>query len=75
MKNTILATLICIALFSIVSCGNSPESKTHTHEDGSTHADHDTKKPEQEEFVVSDTINTDTISKEHTHEDGVKHSH
>lgn len=75
MKKTILATIISVATFAMTSCGNNSESKTHTHDDGSTHADHDTTKPRQEEFVVSDTTHSDTTSKEHTHEGGEKHSH
>jgi uncharacterized lipoprotein YehR (DUF1307 family) len=75
MKKTIFAALISLATFSLTSCGNNSESKTHTHEDGSTHADHDTPKLQQEEFVVSDTTHSDTTSHEHTHEGGEKHSH
>jgi ABC-type nickel/cobalt efflux system permease component RcnA len=75
MKKTILAAIIGVATLSMTSCGNNLESKTHTHDDGSTHADHDTTKPKQEEFTVSDTTHSDTTSHEHTHEGGEKHSH
>ena len=74
MKKAIITALIGIATLTIVSCGNNAETKTHTHDDGSTHADHDTAKPAQEEFVVGDTTNKDA-TKEHSHKDGEKHSH
>ena len=75
MKKAIISTLIGIASATIISCNNNTENKTHTHEDGSTHADHDTTKPAQEEFMIGDTTSTDTTIKEHTHKDGEKHSH
>ena len=75
MKKVIITALIGLASMAVISCGNNTDSKTHTHEDGSTHADHDTTKPVQEEFVVGDTTNKDTTGKEHTHKDGEKHSH
>jgi hypothetical protein len=75
MKKAIITAFIGIASLTFISCANNTESKTHTHEDGSTHADHDTTKPAQEEFVVADTTKKDTTGKEHTHKDGEKHSH
>jgi hypothetical protein len=56
------------------SCGgNNTESNTHTHSDGSTHADHDTVKPSQEVFNVADTAKKDTSM--HMHDNGETHSH
>jgi hypothetical protein len=75
MKKAIVIALIGIASFTVISCGNNTENKTHTHEDGSTHADHDTTKPAQQEFTVGDTTSKDTTANEHTHKDGEKHSH
>jgi hypothetical protein len=75
MKKAIITALIGIATVTIISCGNNTETKTHTHDDGSTHADHDTTKPKQQEFVVGDTTKKDTVGKQHTHKDGKKHSH
>jgi hypothetical protein len=73
MKKLLLLASINAFAF-ITSCNNSAETKhTHTHEDGSTHEDHDTTKPEQQEFNVADTTKKDTAT--HTHEDGEKHSH
>jgi hypothetical protein len=79
MKKAIFCAFIGIATLSMISCGNNAETnaetKTHTHDDGSTHADHDTSKPAQQEFVVGDSTAKDTTAKEHTHKDGEKHSH
>jgi hypothetical protein len=75
MKKAIICALIGIASVTIFSCDSNKKSKTHTHEDGSAHADHDTTKPEQQEFTVGDTMSKDTTGKEHTHKDGEKHSH
>jgi hypothetical protein len=67
--------LAIISLFVLLSsCNNNSETKnTHQHDDGSTHIDHDTTKPVQQEFNVTDTIKNDTSS--HSHDDGNKHSH
>lgn len=60
-------------LVSIIACKTNTESNhTHTHEDGSTHADHDTTKHHQESFSLTDTSKTDSI---HVHKGGEKHSH
>ena len=73
MKKILLLASISIFVLT-TSCNNSNESKnTHLHEDGSTHDDHDTIKPVQQEFNVADTTKKDTTT--HTHEDGEKHSH
>lgn len=64
-----------ITALAMISCDNNTGTKTHTHEDGSTHSDHDTTKPAQEEFVVGDSTSKDTTAKEHTHKVGEKHSH
>jgi hypothetical protein len=80
MKKLLISGFIAI-LLSLTSCGNNEaEQNTHTHEDGSTHADHDTTKPAQEEFNIADTTtkdttNKDTIKKKHTHKYGKAHSH
>lgn len=73
MKKLLL--LISITAFLLTTACNSGTEKkdTHTHDDGSSHADHDTTKPEQQEFNVADTIKKDTTT--HTHAKGEKHSH
>ena len=48
--------------------GHSHDEDTHTHEDGTTHADHEDH--EQEEFTV-----TDSLTHEQMHEDSVEHDH
>ncbi len=68
--------ILIVSLFYLSACGSSStaehdhghEDGTHTHEDGSTHADHEDH--EQEEFMV-----TDSTSHEHMHEDGEDHDH
>lgn len=73
MKKVLLISSICAALFLIVSCGNNDsKTDTHQHDDGSSHADHDTVKPVQQEFNVADTAKKDTT---HTHAEGEEHSH
>jgi hypothetical protein len=58
------------------SCGNAPEVKEgHTHSDGTTHADHDTTKPAQQEFTAVDSSSKTSDTASHTHEDGKKHAH
>ncbi|MFT3845483.1 MAG: hypothetical protein QM725_10545 [Lacibacter sp.] len=73
MKKALL--IASIAVFALTtSCNNNSKPEgTHTHEDGSTHDDHDTTKPVQQEFNVADTTKKDTTT--HTHADGEKHSH
>ena len=71
MKKLILG----LSLFSFfaIACGDASHDHgdgTHTHEDGSTHTDHDTTTYHQEEF---DAVNDSTSS--HTHEDGSSHTH
>ena len=74
MKKLLLISSICAAMFFIVSCNNdNSKTDTHVHDDGSTHQDHDTTKPVQQEFNVGDTTKKDTSA--HTHEDGKKHTH
>jgi hypothetical protein len=75
MKNLFLygSIYLCITL---LACNNSKEESAHVHEDGTSHSDHDTTKPVQQEFTVGDTTTAaDTSNKQHTHEDGNKHSH
>jgi len=74
MKKLIFISSICAAMFFAISCGNNnSKTDTHVHDDGSTHQDHDTTKPVQQEFNVADTIKKDTIA--HTHDNGKKHTH
>jgi hypothetical protein len=75
MKKAVFSALLGIASLTMISCGNNTGTNTHTHEDGSTHGDHDTIKPAQQEFLLGDTTGKDTTGKEHTHKDGEKHSH
>ncbi len=71
-KTLLLASFAAIVL--TISCNNNAETKNeHTHDDGSSHAEHDTTKPVQQEFNVADTTKKDTTT--HTNEDGEKHSH
>ncbi len=68
-----------IAILAMIACNSSSKEQshgegTHTHEDGSVHADHDTAKPAQESFTPADTAKQDT-TKAHTHADGHTHSH
>ena len=74
MKNTfIIGSMLCTILFT--ACNNSTKPDTHEHEDGSTHTDHDTTKPVQQEFIVGDSTHKDSSGKEHTHKDGENHPH
>ena len=61
-----VAIAFAASLFLFASCGQKTEEGTHTHEDGSTHADHATDTT-QEEFNAADTTH-------HTH-DGTEHGH
>ncbi|MDX2046392.1 MAG: hypothetical protein SFU87_06380 [Chitinophagaceae bacterium] len=73
----LLFLLFVTAFISFISCNNNTKTEstdTHTHADGSTHEDHDTSKPLQQEFKVADSAaKKDTGT--HTHPDGAKHSH
>ena len=71
-KVLITASMVLIACIAI-SCNNSQDSNTHKHEDGSTHTDHDTTKPKQQEFKADSARKESTV--EHTHDDSTKHSH
>lgn len=64
MKKTAIA--LVASFFLLASCGQKAEEGTHTHEDGSTHADHATDTT-QEEFNAADTT-------QHSH-DGSEHDH
>lgn len=77
MKKIFLAVNLSIALCAFFACNNNAktESGAHMHEDGSTHADHDSTKSKQEEFIVPDSTHKDSTGKEHTHKDGKEHSH
>ena len=75
MKKIFFSGCLSVLLFSIVACNNNAKTDTHTHDDGTTHAAHDTVKPAQEQFNVTDTTHSDTTGKEHSHKDGKKHSH
>jgi hypothetical protein len=76
MKKVFLLGSISICLL-VAACNNDKkEPGTHVHDDGSTHAEHDTTKPQQQEFSVTDSSSIkDTSNKQHTHKDGEKHSH
>jgi hypothetical protein len=64
MKKLFVAVIA--SLFILASCGKKAEDGTHTHDDGSTHADHaDTTK--QEEFNAADTTAQDTTKHDHPH--------
>jgi hypothetical protein len=68
---------LCTLLF-LAACNDQPKANTHQHEDGSVHSDHaaDTAKPQQQEFTIGDSTQTDTTTKDvHTHKDGETHSH
>jgi hypothetical protein len=75
MKKIFFSGCLSVFLFSIVACNDTTKTDTHTHDDGSTHAAHDTTKPAQEQFNVADTIQKDTTVKEHSHKEGEQHSH
>jgi major membrane immunogen (membrane-anchored lipoprotein) len=63
-----LSIAIIASLFLITSCGKKSEEGTHTHDDGTEHADHsDTTK--QEEFNAADTTEhaQDTTKHDHPH--------
>ncbi len=64
----IVATLYLSACSG--SSSNKQENSSHTHEDGSTHADHEDHA--QEEFSVTQT---DSTRHEHMHEAGEEHDH
>ena len=74
MKKVFLTASLALALCFTFSC-NDTETGTHTHKDGTSHAGHDTVKPKQEEFIVTDSTHKDSNGKEHSHSDGKKHSH
>lgn len=59
---------ILSVLYLTACSGPSQNEHEHTHEDGSTHADHEDH--EQEEFSV-----TDSTSHEQMHEAGEEHDH
>jgi hypothetical protein len=73
MKKLLLLASIAAFVFTTSCNNNSTKEKEHMHDDGSTHSDHDTTKPVQQEFNVADTTKKDTTT--HTHADGEKHSH
>lgn len=82
MKQFFSIGILAMSLF-VLSCNEAPkESGTHTHDDGSTHSDHDTTAPVQQEFKPGDSTaraadSTAAVdsTKEHQHADGEKHSH
>jgi hypothetical protein len=63
MKKKFFSGCLSVLLFSIVSCNDNAKTDTHTHDDGTTHAAHDTGKPTQEQFNVTDTTHKDFIRK------------
>jgi|GEM_PF-1195503 len=68
MKKTMFAMAVAIGLFA-ASCSNEKKAEnTHQHDDGSTHADHDSTAVDttaQEEFKA-DSATTDSAT--HSHE-------
>ena len=70
MKKLFIAAIAASFLFA--SCGKKSEG-THTHEDGTEHADHDDT-TEQEEFNAADSSNHEHDSTEH-HHDSTTHTH
>ena len=76
MKKVFVIAIVAITIVSYSCNGNSAGKKgEHTHPDGSTHSDHDTTKPNQQGFKISDSTHTDTAGHEHSHGDSLKHSH
>jgi hypothetical protein len=63
-----LALALAASLFIFSACGNKQTEGTHTHDDGSTHADHTADTTHQEEFNAAD-------SAEHHHHDSTDHEH
>ena len=45
MKKIFFSGCLSVLLFSIVACNDNAQTATHTHDDGTTHAAHDTVKP------------------------------
>jgi hypothetical protein len=66
MKIVVIAFVALLCLFA--SCGQKSERGTHTHDDGSVHADHEADTA-QEEFNAADTIGHvhDSSTREHDH--------
>lgn len=64
-----IAIAIVASLFILSSCGKKSEEGTHTHDDGSTHADHAADTTKQEEFNPTDTTEHihDTTTHKHPH--------
>lgn len=75
MKKIFFSGCLTVLLFSLVACNDHAKTNAHKHEDGTTHEAHDTIKPVQEQFNVTDRTHKDSADKEHTHKDGDKHSH
>lgn len=75
-----IGIVICSLTLAFYACSDEPKTPdTHTHNDGSAHADHeaDTIKPQQEEFNAADSLNisADSSGKPHVHGDGKEHTH
>jgi hypothetical protein len=65
MKKAVIALLASLFLFA--SCGQKSEERTHTHDDGTVHADHETDTT-QEEFNAVDTTGHVHDSTTHDHD-------
>ena len=61
-----VAIAFAASLFLFASCGQKSEEGTHTHDDGSVHADHESDTT-QEEFNPADTTEHVHDSTTHTH--------
>ena len=61
-----VAIALVASLFLFASCGQKSQDGTHTHDDGSVHADHESDTT-QEEFNAGDTTGHVHDSTTHTH--------
>jgi hypothetical protein len=77
MKRLFSIGSLVMALLLAIACENTESNGTHTHDDGTTHADHDTSVPAQQEFTVGDSTKTaDSSSHKRPHSHGGQsHTH
>lgn len=67
MKNLTLALFASLLILSACGTKKSDTKGTHTHEDGSTHADHE-QDTTQQEFNAADTTSHEHDSTTHQHD-------